>query len=148
MALLDTYHDPGLEVDLAQTPEQLAAAEVERLQSACAVLAVTAAIPRRLSDATSAELALDKRRARRCLHVERQCLAAWGGAEREPTDEERRAGAQLRWELWSESAQSVLQARLRYFATWSKKTGQLRFGKSAIVRLSQEADWLGYALRD
>lgn len=148
MRLLDTFQDPGLEVDLTVTPEDVSAAEVGRLQSAVAVVAVTAAIPRRLSDANREELALDKRRARRVLHVQRQSLVAWGGEEREADAEERIAGAQMVWELWQESHQVAVQARLRQIATWAKKTGHLRFGKSAVVKLSQELEWMEYALRD
>lgn len=148
MGLLESYHDPGLEVDLTVSLESVVAAEQARLSAACAILAVTAAIPRRLSDASREELALDKKRARRVLHVERQALAAWDGKEREPTADERSAGAQLSWELWPETTRTLISTRTRYIATWAKRTGNLRFGKSAIVRLTQEASWLDYALRD
>lgn len=146
--LLDPYQDPALVVDLALPLEEVAAAEVERLQAACAVVYVTSQMPRRLGSVTREDLALDKRRARRVLHAERQALVSWGGKEREPTEAERIAGAQMVWDLWHEEANLVITSRLRYIATWAKATGNLRFGKSAVVRLSQELDWLSYALRD
>lgn len=146
--LLDPYHDPALDVDLTVSVEDLAAHEQARLAACVATVAVTGAMPRRLSNATRDELALDKKRARRVLHVLRQSLAAWGGTEREPTGEERSAGAQLDWQPWCEAHQVEVQARLKYVATWGKKTGNLRFAKTAVVRLKQELEWMAYALRD
>lgn len=148
MGLLDAYQDPALKVDLAMSAEQVTAQEVERLQAAVAMAAVAASIPRRISDASREELALDKRRSRRVLHPLRQCLAGWGGAEVPADAEAKRLGAQVDWPYWWEEHQVILKYRLRYVATWSKKTGNLRFGKSAVVKLSQELEWLAYALRD
>lgn len=148
MGLLDAYQDPGLEIDLKLSQEKIAGIEVARLQAALAVVTITGQIPRRLSEGSREELALDKRRARRVAHVLRQSLLAWGGTERPASDEERIAGAQLDWPAWAEQQGTELSARIRYVATWAKKTSNLRFGKTAIVRLVQEVDWMEYALRD
>ena len=148
MGLLDTYQDPGLDIDLTLSIEDIVELEVERLQSDVATILVTSEIPRRLPDANREELALDKKRARRVLHVQRQSLAAWGGTEREPEGDERIIGAQLVWQEWAENHGFVVSSRIRYVATWAKKTSNLRFGKTAIVRLTQEVDWMAYALRD
>lgn len=148
MGLLESYWDPGLTVDVSESLEDITKQEVKRLQSTCAVVLVTSQIPKRLSDASREELALDKKRARRILHSARQSLRAWGGKEREATKDEKVAGAQMAWESWAEEYDAWLQARLRYVATWAKASGNLRFGKSAVVRLSQELEWLRYALRD
>lgn len=148
MALLDAYLDPTIELDPKLSVEQLVAGEVERLQAGTAVVNCAAQIPRRLSEATREERALDKRRARRCLHVQRQCLVSWGGEERAASEQEQIAGAQMVWELWAEDHRVVVTRRLFHIATWAKRTDQLRFGKSAVVRLNQELEWMAYALRD
>ena len=124
------------------------AAEIERLQAAVAVLQGCLAVPRRLSDATREELALDKRRTRRALHVVMQSLLVWGGMPRAQTAEEKSAGAQLDWEVWPEEHRTVANRHLTHLATWGKRAGHLRFAKSAVVRITQELDWLEYALRD
>lgn len=148
MRLLDRHFDPALDVDLALGAEALTATEVTRLQGELAIARVAAAFPRRLSEATREELALDKKRSRRVAHALDQSLRAWGGSEREPTEEEQRAGAQVDWPAWWEEREPLIAARLRYVTTWAKKSGNLRFGKTAVVRLSQEVEWLSYALRD
>lgn len=145
---LDSRFDPGLAVDLADTPESLAAQEIDRLQSKCAVVSIAGQIPRRIGKASGEELALDKLRCRRVLHVCRQSLKSWGGEERLPSDEEQIEGAQLLWEQWADAYTSEVEARIRYFATWGKRTGETSVAKSAVVRLDQELRWLRYALRD
>ena len=146
--LLDAYQDPALEIDLALTEEGAATAEIERLQEAVAILQGCLAVPRRLSDATREELALDKKRTRRALHVVMQSLLVWGGMPRDPTSDEKVAGAQLNWGYWHESHRTVATRHLTHLATWGKRAGHLRFAKSAVVRITQELDWLEYALRD
>lgn len=147
MALLDTFMDPALEIDLSFSLEDATAQEIDRLQTAAATIVSALAVPRRLGDVTREELSLDKKRARRVLHPLRQCLGAWGGKERDPLPEEQSAGAQIRWDVWYEEHCVLVAGRRLYLATWAKRTGQLSFGKSAVVRLSQELSWLEYAMR-
>ena len=135
-------------VDINLYPEQLAAEEIERLQKICAILSTTLAIPRRLSQASSTELALDKKRARRTLHACSKSLAAWGGEEREPTDKEKISGAQLIWELFWDEGIAWLENRVRYVATWGKQASEQKFAKSSIVKLENELRWLKFAMRD
>lgn len=148
MALLDPYQDPTLEIDLTADEAFIVNAEVVRLQEAVGIIGFALEVPRRLSDATREELALDKKRCRRVLHPLRQCLAIWGGTPREPTSDERSMGAQLDWTFWQETHTLVTTRQTFWIATWAKRTGHLRFGKSAVVRLTQELEWLEYALRD
>lgn len=148
MGLLDTHYDPALEVDLAASAEAVEQGQVERLEAELASAAYAAAFPRRLSDASREELALDKRRSRRVAHVLRQSLLGWGGKERVADAEEQSAGAQVDWPLWQEEYRSTLLAELRRVSTWAKKTDNLRFGKSAVTRLQQELEWVDYAMRD
>lgn len=146
--LLDEYYDPAVEVDTAMTEEEKVRQATKRLESDLAVARVAAGIPRRVNEGTREELALDKRRSRRIAHALSQCLLIWGGKEREPTKEEQQAGAQVDWPRWLEERRPLMLAELRQVATWAKKTDNLRFGKSAVVRLKQELEWLEYAMRD
>lgn len=148
MAFLDSYWDPAIEVDLSLDVDKVALEERERLARMHAVAVVASQIPRRLSDATRDELAMDKKRSRRIAHALAQSLTAWAGVVEPPTDEDRRNGAQIDWEPWWEEHCAWLEHRLRYVASWAKATGNLRFGKSAVVKLSQELAWLKYAMRD
>lgn len=147
MGILEGWADLSLEVDATLSDEDITAQEVKRLQQACCLVGAAKATPRRLGDATREELADDKRRARRVLHPLRQSLAIWGGEDREPTNEEKSAGSQIKWGEWFEEHCAVVVNRRVYIATWAKQTGQLRLGKSAMVRLTQEIDWLEYAMR-
>jgi hypothetical protein len=145
---LDERFDPSLEVDLELTAAELGAEETLRLQGMLASAIVAAEIPRRLSDATREELALDKRRSRRVAHALRQSVISWGGfLELEPTAEQRSAGAQINWAEWWGQHEAWLIARQRYVATWAKKTNELSAGKTALVKLRNEYDWLKYAMR-
>ena len=146
--LLDTYYDPALETDLELKPKQLAAHEIARLQGELALAIVAANWPRRLADASAFDLSLDKKRSRRIAHGLRQSLLAWGGKERKPSADETRLGGQVDWPLWAEEREARLVARLRYVSTWARATGEVKYGKGAVVRLSQELEWLQYAMRD
>lgn len=148
MAFLDTFYDPALEVDTKMLSDEVVLRAVARLQRWVAIAGVAAEHPRRLSDATREELAIDKKRSRRIKHALAQSLKGWGGEPRNPTDDERVAGAQVDWPRCYEEWETELLGILRYTATWAKKTPNIRFGKTAIVRLAQEREWLRYAMRD
>lgn len=148
MRFLDRYFDPVLDVDVSVSEESIVAEEIERLQRMTAEAMVACQIPRRLSDASREELALDKKRSRRIAHVLRQNLAGWGGALIDPSLEQRQAGAQVHWESWWGDHQPWLEARMRLVASWAKKSGNLSVGKKLLTRLSNELEWLKYALRD
>jgi hypothetical protein len=110
-------------------------------------------MPRRLGgDATSEDLALDKKRVKRVLHVLSQSLKAWDAADRiaqiDLTDELRREGAQLNWAQFAADYRAYLEGRIKYVATWSTQTGHTEWGKKAVVRLNNERSWLEYAMRD
>jgi hypothetical protein len=148
MGYLDTYYDPSLVVNPAMTPDDVKTQAIERLERGVAIAACAAEHPRRLSDATREELALDKRRSRRIKHALAQSLRGWGGEQREATQDEKVAGAQVDWPQFVEEWETELLITLRHTATWAKKTTNLAFGKTAIVKLSQEREWLRYAMRD
>lgn len=148
VAFIDDYVDHSLDVSAKQTEQMIVDQEIRRLQEMLTQIRAAGEIPRRLSDATPGELARDKRRARRVGHVLEQSLGMWNGKPREPTKEDKRSGAQLSWAKWWGEHDAWLVHRIRYIATWAKRTENEQFGKRAIVRLTQERDWLIYALRD
>jgi hypothetical protein len=60
----------------------------------------------------------------------------------------RQAGAQLDWARFREEHAAHLNARLRLVATWALMTSNDGFGKTAVVKLRNEINWVSYALRD
>lgn len=149
MAFLDDYFDPQMEVDLSIPPEAVSTAEVERLLVTYAMARVAASIPRRIDSVERELLALDKKRSRRLAHAAGQSVQLWEG--RLPASDEelghQREGAQVVWEEWWELRRTELAARQREVATWAKRTGHLRFGRSAVQRLTTELEWFAYAMR-
>jgi hypothetical protein len=152
MSYGDEWFDPGMEVNIADTPERISAQECDRLLVQARTTMYAAALPRRLGpDATREELALDKRRAKRFMHALVQAYKSWGGdltLINAPTSEERQNGAQVVWETLLEDQRAYLNTRLRYVATWMRKTGQLVPGRSLLVKLNNELNWINYAMRD
>jgi hypothetical protein len=66
-----------------------------------------------------------------------------------PLDDEIRVeGAQLDWKEFETAHLNVVQERLRSVATWAIRNQEHRWGRSAVVRLENEINWLTYALRD
>lgn len=147
---LGQHFDAGLDVTGIRSREDLEERQVDRLKLALAVVLITSSIPRRLgSDATAEELALDKKRARRTAHALQKSLASWTKKMELPMDDEIRAqGAQMNWTPWQEAFLSNLADQVRCVATWSVTHGEESWGKSAIVRLTNEQNWVTYALRD
>jgi hypothetical protein len=63
-------------------------------------------------------------------------------------DEIRRASAQMNWAAFLDDHVTTIQTELRYCATWAIKHDDQRWGRSAVVRLENELNWVTYALRD
>jgi hypothetical protein len=147
---LGQHFDAGLDVTGIRSREELEERQVDRLKLALATVLITSSIPRRLgADATSEELALDKKRARRTAHALQKSLSAWTKRMELPMDDEIRAqGAQMNWTPWREAFLANLADQVRSVATWSVTHGEESWGKSAIVRLTNEQNWVTYALRD
>lgn len=151
LTFLDRYIDRNLTVSPEDSAEKFAADELLRIQQHHAVMRALAAHPRRLGgDATSDELADDKRRAKRVLHALDQCLTAWGG---QPTEweEASKIAATLDITAWREQHEVRIRARQKYLATWwiryGNQNGDKRFVNQAINRLENELRWVAYALR-
>lgn len=152
MGFLQGYVDRAITVRPEDSAVALAAAEVERLQRLVAVFRTAAAHPRRLGgEAWPEELALDKKRAKRLAHAAEHVLRDWGG---EPVEweEASKVAATLNFESWWHDHEAWLRARQCYVATWCQRygdnNGDLRWGKSAIVRFNNELKYLSYAMRE
>lgn len=148
---LARHFDPALEVPPAGSRAELEAAQIDRLRRSLSVIIICGSIPRRLGgDATPEELALDKKRARRVAHALNQSLKGWTKKKTElPADDQiRQEGAQIIWETWGEAHLADLGTHLRILATWAVTHGEEAWGKSAVVKLENEINWLSYALRE
>lgn len=152
MGFLTVHYDHALEINAKDTLERITAEERERLAHTLAVVVLAGGIPRRLgAEATGEDLALDKRRAKRVVHALKQCLSGWAeeGAQLPQSDEIKREAAQLDWQKLKDEHTPMLQNRIRYIVTWSRKTGaDDKWTKKAVVRLTNEITWVSYALRD
>jgi len=148
---LDQYFDPTLELEESLTKDVLVDDQLDRLVTQYHMAAVAEHVPRRLSEATRDELSLDKKRSRRIKHVLFTSAASWGASDqlmRDHSEEERKAGAQVNWVDWFAEQRRYLERTRRVVATWAKKTGNVKDGKKMVTRISNEIEWLSYALRD
>lgn len=150
---LARHFDPAL-TDLGEgfgSREELEAHQVERIKRALSVVIICGSIPRRLgADASPEELSLDKKRARRAAHALKQSLHSWKKrpGELPLTDEVRMDGAQLQWKSWIEAHDTNIANQLRIVSTYAITNGEEDWGKSAVVRLENESNWINYAFRD
>lgn len=147
---LGQHYDAALDIEGIGSREELEARQVDRISRELAIIIVTGTIPRRLgTDATAEELALDKKRARRVGHALKQSLSGWTKKYKLEADEEiRRAGAQLDWTTWLPAATTAVMVNRRLIATYAIRSQQESWGKSAIVKLNNELNWIEHAMRE
>lgn len=148
---IERYLDQELLIASDFLKKDLIADETKRISRALVIVTVTGGYPRRLGGtASDAELALDKKRARRVCHVLRQSLLAWG--KKDPTvqldDLLNREGVQLEWAIFIPEHLTQVQSELRLVSTWAIRNNEHRWGRSAVVNLENEIRWLVYAMRD
>jgi len=150
-SFLERYFDPAL-VPLADFDrERLILGESVRIVRFLTPVIIAGRIPRRLGgEATSEELALDKKRGRRAAHALRQSHVSWTKDEPviELNDLTKRTGAQLEWDPWSRDHALSVMRSLRTLSTWAIINDDRRWGRSAVVYLENELRWITYALRD
>lgn len=150
-SFLAQHYDPELNLDAIGSREELETRQIARINRALSVTLLAGTTPRRLGgDATDEELAVDKKRARRCGHALGQSLKQWTKRKQDlPLDDSvRREGAQIKWTEWAEAHCVDIKNQLRCVATYAIRSDQERWGKSAVVRLENELKWLEFALRD
>lgn len=148
---MERYYDAGLHLARETTAQGLAREEIARLARQVAIVRVAGSIPRRLgAEAERQELSLDHKRAKRVAHALGQSLNAWTSKPRVDLNEEviRREGAQLEWEVFAAEHRTAISTSLRVIATWAIRNDELRWGRSAVINLTNELAWMRYALRD
>lgn len=141
--------DPALPVS-GLDRDHLEADEIERILLRLSVVLFASTIPRRLGgDATSVELAEDKRRCRRVGWALRQSLLQWTKRVELPeaSDEIRQAGAQLDWQEFEELHLATLTTATKRAATWAALNGERKWGASIVTRLENERRWVMHSLR-
>lgn len=142
--------DPERPLDEDLSREAIEQAEVARLLNDLAIVLYASQMPRRLGgDASSMELAEDKRRCRRVGWALRQALRQW--TERielpEVTEHIRVSGAGLDWLVFEEKHMAVLTERTKRAATWAMRQGQRKWGASIVTKLENERRWVTHSLR-
>lgn len=148
---LERFYDSGLKIAFETTAPQLSNTEVERIARQLAIVRIAGSIPRRLGgEANDQELALDRKRSKRVAHALSQSLNAWTTSPYVYLNEEviRREGAQLDWNLFAADHYIQVHDSLRQVATWAVRRGELRWGRSAVINLTNELAWIRYGLRD
>lgn len=148
---LARHYDPALEIDHIAAREDLEREQVDRLKRSLAIVLMASSIPRRLgADASDDELALDKKRARRTSHALKQALTGWSKrpGDLPMNDGIRIEGAQTSWQGWAEAHVASIKVQLRVVSTYAVKKDEEPWGKSAVVKLENEINWVTYALRD
>lgn len=148
---LERHYDSGIRLPRNLDRSMLTNQEIERIVRSLTMMRVISEIPRRLGeDASAPELALDKRRARRVGWAFQQSLLNWRKKiPRLTADDDLRSQASLLvWEAFVPAHSTELRGRMALIATWSIRMEDTRWGRSAIVRLENEAKWVLYALRD
>jgi hypothetical protein len=145
---LRDYHTPTL---TGLNRRQLIREDQSELRLLVAMCAHAQAMPRRLgADATSDELAMDKKTAKRLAHCFRQSLQAWEGKEGAKGargKEARRLAATVRWDRLAEDRRQYLLSRFAPYATLALDTDQKRWGYHILTLLNTELGWIDYAMR-
>jgi hypothetical protein len=147
---LERFYDAGIRLPAALDRKGLIKDEAERIEHALVIVLIAGEIPRRLGGyASDRELADDKKRARRVSHVLSQSYPYWSKRKPvlRPTVLDRRAAAQIDWDEFSVEHTVVVGNSLRRIATWAIQREDRRWGKSAVVYLTNELRWMNYALR-
>jgi hypothetical protein len=148
---LERYFDAELKMPRPASVEVFDAREIDRLVNAAALVFAAGSLSRRLGgEASSADLAIDKKRSKRVGHALRQSILAWTVLKTpiRITDAHRQKGAQLDWQQFYIEHIAQINTELVLLATWAIRNGEHRWGRSAVVALENELRWMRYAMRD
>jgi hypothetical protein len=133
------------------TAEQLIILDQAELQVLIRICDGVLAMRRRLGgDATSDELAIDKKRAKRLAHCWRTSLRAWGAQESSSDvleQEIRQRAATVHWEDLAAARRQYLLSRFPLYATMAIDLEEEQWGYHIITILKNELRWLDYAMR-
>ena len=148
MVLAD-YYDPACTTVMIRA--ELLKKDQAELQVLIRICDHALAMRRRLGgDASSAELATDKKRAKRLGHCWRTSLQAWGGREAAIGalgQETRMRAATVHWEDLVAARRQWILSRFAPYATLAIDTGDESWGYHIITILKNELRWLDYAMR-
>lgn len=147
---LAPWYDPGLEIPAKLDIATIVAEECARISESMAIVLYASTIPRRLGgDADNAELASDKKQARRVAHALRGAYRGWSKKSPDlPNGEEiRQQGAQLMWHLWHPEHIHTVETRIVRAATFALQRNEDRWGKTAVTSYLNEINWINYAMR-
>jgi len=146
---LERYFDESIRLPSVASREELEAREIDRILKDISVILLAGAMPNRVSPDPEA-IQLDRRRARRVGHALSNSLKGWTKRGLTPPvyDELRREAAQLDWEKWLAVHVATVERELALLATWAIRTGERKWGKSAVVKLENEIHWVQNSLRE
>lgn len=149
MVLADYYDEAWS--GATHTREDLLKLDRAELQVLVRICDHVLAMRRRLGgDASSDELAIDKKRAKRLAHCFRTSLKAWGAQEAASgvlEKEIRQRAATVHWEDLVAARRQHLLSRFPLYATMAIDAGQEAWGYHMITLLKNELRWLDYAMR-
>ena len=151
VGFLEQHFDGDLSTNGVESREELERRQIERIERALSIILVAGVIPRRLGgDASDEELALDRKRARRAAHALTNSLKGWTRKSPKPplNDKIRMDGAQLIWADWEAKHLAAVEHELRLCATWALRNEEIRWGRSAVVALTNELRWVSFSQRD
>jgi hypothetical protein len=145
------FVDSELVLPADLSADRLERQESDRLVRSLTVVLMASTVPRRLGgEASSEELALDKRRCRRVSWAIRQSALQWTKRVELPSpipEELRIEGAQLEWETFGQEHLTLLIARVSLSATWAARSDEKVWGMKAVTKFENERRWVTHALR-
>jgi hypothetical protein len=138
------HFNPDLQLPDIGSWEEMEEREVNRIRRALSVSILAGTIPNR-----STEPADDKRKARRVSHALRNSLKGWTKISNQlPLDDSvRREAVSLQWDKWVTRHVTIVESEIVLVATWAIKLNFERWGRSAVVNLTNERQWVTYAVR-
>jgi hypothetical protein len=149
-AYLATWYQEGFQVPQNVTLHTVSQAAVDRLLQTTRLAEAALEIPRRVgADATKGELAQDKVRCRRIIHVVKKTMPGWKGYKPKDPGNMKRAAAVVKWIEWYQERALLLQREMNIIAALHYQRQAPDVGcKQALLWTNNEYRWLAYALRD
>jgi hypothetical protein len=149
-AFLATWYEEGFQVPTGVTLKTVGQSAVDRLATTTALAEAALEIPRRLgNDATGGELAKDKIRCRRVMHVVKKTTPGWSNYKPHKVADMKMEAAVLDWIAWFENQTKVLRREMNIIAALHFKSESPAIDcKQALMWTNNEYRWLAYALRD
>jgi len=141
---LERHYKEGIQLPIVNGWEEMEEREVMRIRRALSVTILAGTLPNRTGDPVT-----DKRKARRVSHALRNALKGWTKISNQlPLDDAvRREALRVEWSAWCSKHISVVETEIAIIATWAIQNDLKRWGRSAVVNLENEYNWVTYAIR-